>query len=258
MHRLLMIVLLPSVLLLGFAIPVAAERRERISTAQSLSPTLTLFRSESEFVSAVDVDSTETFDAFPSNQTVPSVVAPESALGYPGLETTIDEVVYTAEAFSHVPWSTITDVDGALPVSAPNVLLADGYDFERVEALSFGPGQFVEGIGFYFVGTGTIPSPSDGSWFFAIEEVNGELVSFRVDYDTPMPTYIGLHSSQGILRTLITDDGGFVFNGLPTLWGYDNVSRTLVLPEPNPGLSLIGSLVMLLPLRLGRNHHRTN
>ena len=64
MHRLLMIVLLPSVLLLGFAIPVAAERRERISTAQSLSPTLTLFRSESEFVSAVDVDSTETFDAF--------------------------------------------------------------------------------------------------------------------------------------------------------------------------------------------------
>ena len=66
------------------------------TSAQVLSPTLTLYRTESDFLNAVDVESTETFDSFASGTVLESIEGNDPLTGS-GLFhlTTVDDVVYS-------------------------------------------------------------------------------------------------------------------------------------------------------------------
>lgn len=215
-------------------------------TAQVLSPTLTLHRTETEFLNAVDVESTETFDSFASGTLLESTEGDDPIYGPGGPRpfrlTEVDDVVYSVRGCDTVgiclPWTVTDQRRNVGPVSDPNLLAADGSDVERLQTISFGTGNHVEGIGFYFVAEEIdLPSPPPTRhpfWnMFIVEKGIGGLgYNFKLDFDSEMPTYLGFQSTVGIEGILIFDAGGEDLYGLPTYWAYDNVSRTEIVPEP--------------------------
>lgn len=225
---------------------------------QVLSPTLTLYRSESAFLNAVPVVSTETFDSFATGTEL-EFVAGEHPL-VPGYETfyrtTVDDVDYSVidcnTAGICFPWTVTDQRRNVGPVSSPNLLAADGSDIERHQAITFGTGNHVEGIGFYFIAEEIdlpTPPPTRAPFWnmFIVEKgIGGGGHNFRLDFGSEMPTYLGFHSTLGIEGIVIFDAAGEEFYGLPTYWAYDNVSRTEIVPEPYGGASLLGTVLVTM------------
>jgi len=220
------------------------------SFAQGPSSTLTFFQSEADFLASVSVASTETFDGFPTDMELDQMIGqhPYYAPIPRFRHTTIDEVIYWAiDECPCTPWQTTDSFGNVTSVSQPNLLVADGWDIERVQSITFGSGKWVEAIGFDFLAEEfSPPDPQPDGWAVYVVERNGPAggTLFELDYAAEKPAYMGFQSTKGIEAIMFFDNSGVIFD-LPSYWAYDNVSRSEVVPEPAGAVSLLIAVLFL-------------
>jgi hypothetical protein len=184
------------------------------------SAALVLFDSESAFLSAAPIVSTETFDEF------------QTDTQFTSLAVVIDQVVYsTSSAIDINTWR----IDVALhdpPKGFSNALHSNDIAENR---LTFAGGH-VLAFGFSFLGFGFPTDDPFLGWEIAIREVD-DTTTVIGPFDTSLLSYHGFLSDVGIVEILVRDAPG---DGAGLNWSYDRVSRSAVVSTP-PTLVLFGS-----------------
>lgn len=202
------------------------------TTNPMLSPTLTVFHDETVFLSASRAVSTETFDLIGELN--------ERQVTGTYLTVMIDEVTYQTPKVTGFPddgtcWSLSSELGDARPISQPNMLSSCGFNnpVEFSDVISFGENRSVAGIGFYVLAS-RVNLNSRLDRFIRVYESNGNVSEMLFEEPT-LSTYYGFLSTTGI-ESLAVGDNVQIVN-----FGYDNVSRTAVVPEPTAPI-LIGIL----------------
>ena len=185
---------------------------------------LSIYFSESAFVSTAPIVSTETFDSFSTGS------------GFDETEVVIDDVIYIADegqgSCEPLPCWRFADglSDGPLPVTPPNYLLSNQIS---KDVISFGSNKICKAFGFYFHSAISADwlneyQPDFLGWEIIVKEADGKTLSINIDPDivgseNTEPPYFGFDSTVGIKEIVIGDIEG---NGSGVNWAYDNVSRS--------------------------------
>ena len=197
--------------------------------------TLTLFSSQSEFLSVAPIVSTETFEEFPSSAsfTTPEVI--------------IDNVVYFTEP------CLLEILGGCWAIVSPGVVSANRFTANNIgtDVLRFGAGQFVNALGFHLLVGGTVNGVPTGQYELRLEEINGDVILLNIGPLPPSVLYLGFLSSSGIRDVTLNALGDFRFNP-----AFDNVSRGAIQSVPEPNLPVVLSFA-IIGLFAFRHHHRT-
>jgi len=191
---------------------------------------MTVFNSESDFLAAAPIVSTETFDGFATGPLTNDAAIEIDYVNY--------RVASTGECSGFPPcWYTST----WLAVSTPNRLGSNELP-STDHIISFGLGGFVAAFGFHFTG------PRDGEkdeieWTITINEIDGtenviEVSKFTSSSSAP---YYGFLSDVGIQQVVVV--GGLT--GQQPAFGFDNVSRSEIIPIP-AAVWLFGSALGIL------------
>jgi len=199
------------------------------TSATTPAATLSIFSAETPFLAAAQIASTETFDEFPSSTsfTTPAVV--------------IDDVVYSTEPCLLIVQLACWAITSP-GVSEPNRF---GSNATGTDVLSFGFGNFVNAIGFYFIAGGTVNGIPTAQQQLLIHETNGQTSTIDIGPIGPTTQYFGFVSSIGIYDVVVNTIGDNQFNVQ-----YDNVSHSRVeVPEPQTLWLLVSSFLALLVAR---------
>jgi len=181
-----------------------------IGNANTILAEITTYQSESTFRSAATIERTTTFDEF--------AAWPGTILGVG--TASVDGITYSATDPS-AKWAAI-DLHVLDPPSAPNVLgTAD--TIPTAWTFSFGPGSRADAIGFYMV---TQARPN--AWIMTVQTATGQILTSPISLE--FATYFGFTSPDGIVSVTIADYPGD--NRMTNVW-FDNVSRSVIVPEPS-------------------------
>lgn len=176
---------------------------------------LIVYDDETTFLNVAPITSTETFDEF------------QHHTGFFTPMVTIDGVRYDVagpcffQGNQSPCW--VAGIGLGSPVTPPNNFgstFSNGFGDERI---SFG--GYVTAFGFWF-GSGVLfPAPH---WQIVIQEVNGRSTTQDVFSGHE---YLGFVSTVGIVNLVVRNFPG---NGGGSNWSYDNVSRSDIMPTPEP------------------------
>lgn len=189
---------------------------------------VTVYDDESTFLALNPIESTETFDGYPYNHSFMTPVV------------TIDSVTYEAlpDPFNGES-SWIAGIHFGVPgyVSSPNDF---GSNWITDNIMTFGTDQYVDGIGFWLL-SGT--HRSGVVWEIVAEESDGSVEVVGVSDWSNDQRYFGFSSPLGIKSITVRD-----FPGNPGAgnWSYDNVSRTAIMPVPEPVTFIIWCILGVL------------
>jgi hypothetical protein len=175
---------------------------------QPASAFIWTYDSPATFGSIYNIASTNTFDSLPDQKL--------------GSHAVFDGIFYDI-ANDPIPSLWINDI-GSLAPSPPNVLFVEG-SLEGIFSLTFGPGQSVEGVGFY---TETQGWPN--SWIIHVEAVDGSIYQNTFSLWLDEHRFFGFASPSGIKSVAIRDQPG---DDRAISFSIDNVMRTAVVPEPS-------------------------
>jgi hypothetical protein len=167
---------------------------------------------------------------------------------FSGLSLTIDQVVYQTEVGQPknplYPW----EVEASSGPGSSNFLHTNALQQREI---TFGSGMAVRAFGF---GVASFCGGGDcGTWQGIITEANGDVTSFTLSpLANPGTDYYGFASTVGIAEITLTPTSGIISN-----WGFENVSRSNVVPMPEASTVIIfgtdlilGSLILLAARRL--------
>lgn len=234
-----------------------------LASMPAASATLEIYFSETEFLAAAPIASTENFDEFQRFTEFDSPDVEIDSVRY-GLEagvescTNSDDLPTGCWVISFGGPNTIF-VDGELqqvpntwPASSlPNKFLSNNV-FDNV--LSFGDNAYVEAIGFFFsTPVSSVPEfplyPDDFvGWEILVTDL--EEVTHVLDVLPPVigddPSerqYFGFYSSLGISEVVVRDKVGDIVG---VNWAFDDVSRSAVVIPLPAAIWLLGSAFVLL------------
>lgn len=188
--------------------------------------TTTVNYDESTFLATNPIVSTETFDEYPEGT------------GFSGLVVMVDSVFYDGVAFELDP---VLWYAGSFPVpSRPNSYNIFYSNGSEDNILTFGPDKYVHAIGFWINSYSSVPYfPHDE---ILVKETDGSVSLFNVSFASSQYLYYGFSSSIGIAQITVQDYAG---DSYQWNWGFDNVSRTEIIPEPATVLFLsLGGLII--------------
>ncbi len=197
-----------SVIVMGMLLPEAACAH------------LAIYNSESEFLHAAPIVSTETFDEFPS------------PFYFFSPRVVIDGIAYTTAS---VPGAVCGGRQPCWTVES-DVLLAN---LAHGSVFTFGPGGHVKAFGILFSSSQEFPGPH---FDLTIHEVDGSTTVALLGAGG----YAGILSTVGIDSLAVSAD-------FP--WQYDNVSHSQILSIPEPSLALSIALLPIAVLLMYRGRY---
>ena len=194
-----------------------------------------LYDDESTFLDANPIVSTETFDGYQESPLFETAVI------------TIDSVVYQALPNSQngqSEWRTGVHFSAAGVASTPDDF---GSNLISDNIISFGPGKYVNAIGFWLLSGANRPGLI---WEIEAKETDGGVEVVEVSDWENEKRYYGFSSPVGIESITVRDYRG---DNAGSNWSYDDVSRTQIVPEPSTLVLLsLGGLLLLVFGRRGR------
>jgi hypothetical protein len=126
------------------------------------------------------------------------------------------------------------------PVSPPNSYNTFYSNGREDNILTFGPNKYVYAIGFRITSFGNFDYVAHDE--ILVEETDGSVSLFDVSFVSSQHLYYGFSSSIGIAQITVRDYAGDSYGWN---WGFDDVSRTEIIPEPATVLFLsLGGLII--------------
>ncbi len=174
-----------------------------------------VYDSESDFLNAAPVISTETFDEFPSRT------------GFFTNRVVLDHVIYETdgpclfEGAGNPCWMAGIHL-GPASVTPPNDFGASFANGITEHRISFGPGNWVHAFGFWFLSGDHFSIPQ---WEVIITEMDGTRTVEPVEVFAGR-RFLGFQSDAGIVGLVVRG----ALPGRASNWSYDNVSRGQVFP----------------------------